>query len=135
MARRICALLFVLGLATTTAAQVYSDPPAPRRPFSAGIAAANDRTDAVARLTRGALRVWTLVSDLPAWLSGQRGDGRSWADQMKAAIHDLRLSLAAAFHRAWGAVPTQRASWQRTRAARDDWAVFPRGRRDGPRAS
>ena len=104
MARRFCALLLVLGLAAAAAAQAYSDARTPQRPCGSIVATLNDRTDAVVRLTRATLHVLALVSDLPAWLSERRGDGRSWGDEMKAAIAELKLSFAEASGRARGAV-------------------------------
>lgn len=116
MARRLCALLLVLGVAAAAAAQAYSDPRTPRRPCgsSVAISSAGDgsvlpqsesaRSRDFVRLTQAALRVLAHVSDLPAWLSGRRGDGRSWGDEMKAAIEELKLRFAEASGRTGGAV-------------------------------
>jgi hypothetical protein len=108
MARRLCALLLVLGLAAAAAAQTPPDAWTPRRPCGSSLASlsagdgsfiADSRSSgplALVRLTHAALRVLTHVSELPAWLTGQRGHGRTWGDEMKAAIEDLKLSFAEA---------------------------------------
>jgi hypothetical protein len=116
MARRFCALLLVLGLAVAAAAQAHPDSWTPRRPCGSSVAissagdgsfipqSGSSRPRDFVRLTQAALRVIAHVSDLPAWLSGRRGDGRSWGTEMKAAIEELKLRFAEASGRTGGAV-------------------------------
>jgi hypothetical protein len=115
MARRFCALLLILGLAASAAAQAHSPSRTPLQPCGSGVTAPRTgdgsvrqplrsfRPQALVRLTKAAVRLVTHVTDLPAWLAERRGDGRSWANGLKEAVDDLKRSFAEAYGPAYGA--------------------------------
>ena len=123
MARQFCALLLVFGLAATAvtfaspdgrptgipgirpaAERVATPAPGPGQPRGQGcgkkaVLAPGHRADVTARIAAAALRVLTQVSQLPTlWLDRRRLD-RTWSDELKAAIEDLRVCVVEAYGR------------------------------------
>jgi len=126
MARQFCALLFAFGFAATTVIVASPDarsigipavrpaaervaPPAPGQPRASacgkGAVLAPPRpADATARVASAALRVVTRLAQLPEFWIDRGGLDRSWSDELRVAIDELRLSVLEAYDQAYASL-------------------------------
>ncbi len=127
MARQFCALLLVFGLAATSVTLASPDARllgSPRIQPAAERLAAHatgpgraqgrcgtrsavgpaQRADVSARIAAAALRVLTQVAQAPALWLDQRGLDRTWRDELRAAMEDLRLCVLEAYGQAYSRV-------------------------------